>query len=561
MSFIFGPIAGALLLTEEAAAYTGYAAAIMSLGPVAYWRLGESSGTTAANESGFDNGTYVGSPTLGSSGLLTGDSNTAVTLSGSSQYVQVTDSARFDLGDVFTIVVSVRRSSLTGRYEQFVSKGTNSFGFGINPTNIVEFTQQGVGDLAYSTTSILASTTYHLVATKNGSTRKVYVNGADDTSLGTNFTIADNANDLFIGRKGASSTDFFTGVIDEVAIYNYALSSTEVADLYTAATAAASTNAAAGNAAGTGAANQPAATVKPNAGNAAGTGAASGATTSIAGSSGAGSGTGAAGSAGANVAPNAGSGAGTGAAADITTSLGPTATAATGTGAASDAGKTVAVNAGAGAGTGTAYDAAGAVSKEAAAGNAAGTGTAYGITTAIAASIGIATGTGSAPGAQVSTDDTAPADTGLGTGSAGDAGKTVATNAAAATAIAAAYDASGSVAVYAGLASGTGSAYNPTIQIAQDGAGAPTTATGTGTAYDATVSTLAASTGGWAKTVRRGGLPGDHTRPREPQPIVFPVVPAVVAHAGVARGTGSAFDATTTWNDDETALWLLAGLL
>src|SRR5205807_64318 len=50
-----------------------YPGNVLSDGPLAYWRLDEASGTTAADLSGDGfNGTYNGSVTLGSSGLLTG---------------------------------------------------------------------------------------------------------------------------------------------------------------------------------------------------------------------------------------------------------------------------------------------------------------------------------------------------------------------------------------------------------------------------------------------------------------------------------------------------------
>ena len=62
-----------------------YADVVNSLNPVAYWRLGESSGTVAVDETGNYNGTYVGSPTLGVDGLLLGDTNTAVSFDGVDQ--------------------------------------------------------------------------------------------------------------------------------------------------------------------------------------------------------------------------------------------------------------------------------------------------------------------------------------------------------------------------------------------------------------------------------------------------------------------------------------------
>jgi hypothetical protein len=72
-----------------------YRAAVLAKNPVAYWRLGEATGTTAVDETGNGhNGTYIGNPTLGQPGAIDGDSNTAVQFNGTN-YVEIPDSADF----------------------------------------------------------------------------------------------------------------------------------------------------------------------------------------------------------------------------------------------------------------------------------------------------------------------------------------------------------------------------------------------------------------------------------------------------------------------------------
>ncbi len=67
-----------------------YNAAVLADSPLAYWRLGETSGTTAADSSGNNrSGSYVASPSLNQPGALAGDTNRAVGFNGSSQYVNV----------------------------------------------------------------------------------------------------------------------------------------------------------------------------------------------------------------------------------------------------------------------------------------------------------------------------------------------------------------------------------------------------------------------------------------------------------------------------------------
>ena len=60
-----------------------YAATVLADGPAAYWRLGESSGTTATDATGHGfNSTYYNGVSLGASGAIGGDSNTAASFDG-----------------------------------------------------------------------------------------------------------------------------------------------------------------------------------------------------------------------------------------------------------------------------------------------------------------------------------------------------------------------------------------------------------------------------------------------------------------------------------------------
>ncbi len=53
---------------------SAYSGAVLEKNPVAYWRLGETAGQTAADETGNGHdGTYFGNPTLGQPGAVLGD--------------------------------------------------------------------------------------------------------------------------------------------------------------------------------------------------------------------------------------------------------------------------------------------------------------------------------------------------------------------------------------------------------------------------------------------------------------------------------------------------------
>jgi hypothetical protein len=74
------PVASSMNNTSSTAVLR-YRDAVMALLPAGYWRMGESSGTVAADSSGHGlTGTYVGAPTLGAAGALAGDSDTGMLL-------------------------------------------------------------------------------------------------------------------------------------------------------------------------------------------------------------------------------------------------------------------------------------------------------------------------------------------------------------------------------------------------------------------------------------------------------------------------------------------------
>ena len=84
--WIFAIVPALFLAPSVANAAASYRDQIVALGPIAYWRLGETSGTTARDEIGAYNGTYYG-PTLGQTGTSPPDK--APLFDGVNDYVDV----------------------------------------------------------------------------------------------------------------------------------------------------------------------------------------------------------------------------------------------------------------------------------------------------------------------------------------------------------------------------------------------------------------------------------------------------------------------------------------
>jgi hypothetical protein len=80
---------------------------------------------------------------------------------------------------------------------------------------------------------------YHIAATYDGNQSVLYINGAAEASATAGFALDYDTTPLFIGTTGtwAPYLNMFGGIIDEVSLYNRALSAGEIAAIYNAGSA------------------------------------------------------------------------------------------------------------------------------------------------------------------------------------------------------------------------------------------------------------------------------------------------------------------------------------
>jgi hypothetical protein len=74
---------------------------------------------------------------------------------------------------------------------------------------------------------VVAGQLYHLACVWDGANLQLYVNGALNTSVPQNIIPAANSPSLYIGQFGGD-VDRVNGIIDEVRIYNLALTQAQV---------------------------------------------------------------------------------------------------------------------------------------------------------------------------------------------------------------------------------------------------------------------------------------------------------------------------------------------
>lgn len=155
------------------------------------------------------------------------------------QYAQVAHDSALDFtSENFSISCWVKASKDQDSTARVVDKGninTSGWSFWVTTTQVALLTNQsGSYTQAYATVSVCDDTWHHIVGVRNGSTATFYVDGTAYTSDGADLLDAlTNSSDLYIGkRQDASGLRIFSGLIDELRIYNRALSSTEVTALY-----------------------------------------------------------------------------------------------------------------------------------------------------------------------------------------------------------------------------------------------------------------------------------------------------------------------------------------
>ncbi len=174
--------------------------------------------------------------TISGASWIDGKYGKALSFNGVDNYVSVPHdpSLNFGTGD-FTLEAWVKLPSFiphplaiiiktfdwTNAYSLFFDHGPYRFG-------ILAY-DDILAPIAYTTTTLTAGQWYHVVGTKVGDTMNIYLDGVFE---GDDFRGAlgslDNDGDLIIGADIVLDDDYFNGLIDEVRIYNRALSAEEI---------------------------------------------------------------------------------------------------------------------------------------------------------------------------------------------------------------------------------------------------------------------------------------------------------------------------------------------
>lgn len=241
------------------ATVAGYKAAVLADNPLGYWRLLETSGTTAVDSSGNGhNGTYTGTFTLGATSPITHDAtakalNLTSCTTSVNGYVSIPDATALNpTGTALTIECWLKfktASTGTNPFAGYVFKtnagGTAQWGLGAgnSPTNNelatmhVYTSTDSSGTSAYSG-AIDDGAWHHVVGVYNGTNLVMYRDGSNTFSTNYNQTgtiLSATGEPLYIGNIFGALVAQFDGYICEAAVYGTALSSARILAHFNAA--------------------------------------------------------------------------------------------------------------------------------------------------------------------------------------------------------------------------------------------------------------------------------------------------------------------------------------
>jgi len=195
---------------------------------VGYWNFDEGSGDVAVDSSGNGNdGTINGTPNW-----VAGQIGSALDFDGSSNFVEIPHSESLSMTEQITIAAWTNMRANSSGEMLIVSKG------GWQPDMPYELSEDNGAVIFWqfydtegrdncSPESPPADEWHHIAATYDGTVFKCYIDGELGEEWEYTGTIPQNELSVTIGRRSTGG-NFFDGMIDEVMIFDHALSDDEI---------------------------------------------------------------------------------------------------------------------------------------------------------------------------------------------------------------------------------------------------------------------------------------------------------------------------------------------
>jgi hypothetical protein len=222
----------------------GYAQRVVGDTPVSYWRLADTSGTVASDRMGVNNGAVVGSITKGQPGVLA-NGNQAMRFSGADgTNIQIPASATLNALNGSSALaleawINPQSLSLPTHYGIFYTfPGSTGSYIGVyngggTPNVIVSLVINGQQRWFAAGPTLAVGSWYHVVVTYDGAALTLYVNGTVANQMtGLSGGVMLGMAGAELGGAPLTGGYSFNGLVDEAAIYGYALTPAQIAAHY-----------------------------------------------------------------------------------------------------------------------------------------------------------------------------------------------------------------------------------------------------------------------------------------------------------------------------------------
>jgi hypothetical protein len=191
---------------------------------ISIWNFNENTGTTAYDSYGSNDGAiYDATWTVGTN-------ESALYFDGVNDYVEVADHPTLNPQEI-TLMAWVKHDSTTDHRAIIDKRDSVDDGYNLYISPSGNSWMRINGNTLTGTSAIDDDAWHHVVGTYDGSELKIFVDGIEESSTVIGGETIDTTNPLRIGLARDNSFDF-NGIIDDVRIYNYALSNQEIVSIY-----------------------------------------------------------------------------------------------------------------------------------------------------------------------------------------------------------------------------------------------------------------------------------------------------------------------------------------
>ncbi len=216
---------------------TASAAGVIRAELVAYWDFDDGRGNIVTDRYGCNDGICMGEPNW-----VEGHVGAALYFDGANNYIDCGRNQVFDVNDQITISAWIQVYWFDKEWQAIISKGDSAWRLqrmaqldtiafhlsGVTLADEEARAHSGVDGM----TNVNDGQWHHLVGVYDGQKLCLYTNGMLDRTLAGSGGISRNTHNVLIGENIERRARLFYGLIDEVAVFNNALTADEVRKLH-----------------------------------------------------------------------------------------------------------------------------------------------------------------------------------------------------------------------------------------------------------------------------------------------------------------------------------------